>query len=82
MNTLTVRIPPSLDALLAQASVLEHTSKAELVRRAVSAYLGSARQRAAPISALEQAGDLVACFAGGPINLPCNPRQLDGFGTR
>ena len=82
MNTLTVRFPPSLDAAFAQASVREQTNKSVLVRRVVVAYLGSARQRAAPISALEQAGDLVGCFAGGPITLSCNPRQLDGFGTR
>ena len=40
MSTLTVKIPPSVDAALAQASVLEHMSKSELVRRAVTAYLG------------------------------------------
>ena len=82
MITLTVKIPPSLDAALAQASVREHMSKSELVRRAVTAYLGRAGQRATPVSALDQAGDLVGCFAGGPADLSSNPRHLDGFGTR
>lgn len=80
MNTLTVKIPPSLDAAIAQASAQAHVSKSELVRRALDAYL---RQRDAqpPFeSALDQAGDLVGCFTGGPIDLSSNPEHLSGFG--
>jgi Arc/MetJ-type ribon-helix-helix transcriptional regulator len=80
MNTLTVKIPSSLELALAEASAQQHLSKSELVRRALEAYL---RQRAAGsgfISALDQAGDLVGCFAGGPRDLASNPKHLEGFG--
>jgi len=80
MNTLTVKIPPSLDAALLEASQRQHMSKSELVRRAVEAYLGPRQPGASFVSALEQAGDLVGCFSGGPADLSSNPRYMDDFG--
>jgi hypothetical protein len=32
------------------------------------------------LSALDQAGDLVGCFRGGPADLSSNPEHLAGFG--
>ena len=62
------------------ASEREHLSKSELVRRALVAYI-SQRNAAVPTrSALDQAGDLVGCFSGGPSDLSSNPRYLDDFG--
>ena len=83
MNTLTLKIPPALNTALAEASQRQRLSKSELVRRAVTAYLArdGAEQAGAP-SALDLAGDLVGCFGGGPADLSCNPRHLDGFGQR
>ncbi len=83
MNTLTLKIPPGLDTALAEASARQGLSKSEVVRRAVTAYLGrdGAAQAGAP-SALDLAGDLVGCFGGGPADLSSNPRHLDGFGQR
>lgn len=81
MNTLTIKIPPSLDSALAQASARAQVTKSELVRRAVAAHLAAGAQRnAGPPSALELAGDLVGCFGGGPDDLASNPRHLDDFG--
>ena len=82
MKPLTVKIPSSLDSELMQASVREHMSESELVRRAITTNLGRVKKDAAPASALEQAGDLVGCFAGGPADLSSNARHLDGFGKR
>ena len=83
MNTLTLKIPLGLDTALAEASARQQLSKSELVRRAVTAYLGrdGAETVSAP-SALDLAGDLVGCFGGGPADLSSNPRHLDGFGQR
>ena len=83
MNTFTVKLPPGLDAALAEASVRERLTKSELVRRTVAAYVGRTGSAldAAP-SALELAGDLVGCFEGGPADLASNPRHLDSFGQR
>ncbi len=80
MGTLTIKIPPQLEQELVLASERQHLSKSELVRRALVAYV-SQRKAAAPyISALEQAGDLVGCFSGGPSDLSSNPAHLDDFG--
>lgn len=81
MNTLTIKIPERLESEIAAASAAEHVSKSVLVRRALEAYL--AQRKAAPAgppSALERAGDLVGCFAGGPADLASNPAHLAEFG--
>ncbi len=82
MDTLTLKIPPELTTALAEASARQNLSKSELVRRAVTAYLAQAGELAGASSALVLAGDLVGCFEGGPADLSCNPRHLDGFGQR
>lgn len=80
MNTLTVKIPPSLEEAIAQASAQAHVSKSELVRRALDAYLRQRDGQPPFVSALEQAGDLVGCFTGGPVDLSSSPDHLSGFG--
>lgn len=80
MKTLTLKIPPALDLALAEASDRQNLSKSELVRRAVTAYLGHADGPSATPSALVLAGDLVGCFSGGTADLSSNPRHLEGFG--
>lgn len=81
MNTLTVKIPPGLGQELAQVSEQEHLTKSELVRRALVAYIRQRNQASPIVSALDQAGDLVGCFSGGPADLASNPGHLDGFGS-
>ncbi|CDS53586.1 hypothetical protein [Polaromonas sp. CG9_12] len=51
-----------------------------MVRRALVAYVNQRKAGIAPMSALEQAGDLVGCFSGGPSDLSSNPRHMDDFG--
>lgn len=80
MKTLTIKIPAALDTALAQASERQQLSKSELVRRALTAYMGQTESQARAPSALDIAGDLVGCFSGGPADLSSNPRHLDGFG--
>lgn len=80
MNTLTIKIPEQLEAEVVQASAQEHVSKSELVRRALDAYLRQRKSGNTFVSALDQAGDLVGCFAGGPTDLSSNPDHLAPFG--
>lgn len=80
MSTLTIKISPQLEQDIVLASEREHLSKSELVRRAVVAYIGQRNAAVPAMSALEQAGDLVGCFSGGPCDLSSNPRHLDDFG--
>ena len=81
MNTLTVKIPIELDLQITQASGGEQITKSELVRRALAAYV-TRHQGGKPgfVSALDQAGDLVGCFSGGPTDLASNPKHMANFG--
>lgn len=80
MVTLTIKISSTLEQELLEASDQAHLSKSELVRRALEAYIGQRKTTAPFVSALDQAGDLVGCFSGGPSDLSSNPHHLDGFG--
>lgn len=76
MNTLTIKIPPVLEPELLQLSVQDDLSKSELVRRALSAFIAQRKAMTPQITALDQAGDLVGCFRGGPADLSSNPNYL------
>lgn len=80
MNTLTVKIPSRLERELAALSEREHVSRSEIVRQAIQQYLQARTQAGGLPSALDQAGELVGCFAGGPADLSSNPAHLEGFG--
>jgi Arc/MetJ-type ribon-helix-helix transcriptional regulator len=80
MNTLTIKIPPQLEARIIEASVQQHLSKSELVRQALDSYLRQRKSVSTFVSALDQAGDLVGCFSGGPADLSSNPDHLATFG--
>jgi predicted transcriptional regulator len=80
MNTLTIKISEELQRQLDDASRRAHLTKSELVRRALAAYMARKGAGARAASALEQAGDLVGCFKGGPKDLASNPKHLEGFG--
>jgi hypothetical protein len=81
MDVLTIKIPPELTSALEKVARRTNLSKSELVRRALMAY--TARTDEAPfVSALEQAGDVVGCFHGGPKDLASNPKHLEEFGRK
>ncbi len=80
MGTLTIKLPPGLENELEHASEREHLTKSEFVRRAIAAYIAPRSAQGDFVSALDQAGDLVGCFAGGPADLSSNPRHMDDFG--
>ena len=81
MSTLTIKIPPVLEPELLQLSEQAHMSKSELVRRALTAFIAQRKTMTPVASALDQAGDLVGCFGGGPTDLSVNPEYLKGFGS-
>jgi hypothetical protein len=81
MGTLSVILDAELERALDARSARESVKRDELVRQALVHYLNPAPAApAATGSALEQAGDLVGCFTGGPADLSANPRYLDDFG--
>lgn len=80
MGTVTIKISAQLQRELEQASRREKLSKSELTRRALTAYIAQRGQTPAVPSALDLAGDLVACFSGGPKDLASNPKYFADFG--
>lgn len=81
MNVLTIKLPPALEQQLDEATRRTHLSKSELVRRALAAYIARPPgEESGFVSALDQAGELVGCFEGGPPDLSSNPRHMDDFG--
>lgn len=81
MNTLTIKIPETLEQDLIRLSKQAHISKSELVRQALQVFLARGQSAVPFVSALDQAGDLVGCFSGGPTDLSTNPEHLNGFGS-
>ncbi len=85
MKTFTIRVSSELNKALNVAACRTQASKAELVRRALLAYLAKGADQGTDTqcpSALVLAGDLVGCFSGGPLDLASNPRHTGGFGER
>jgi Arc/MetJ-type ribon-helix-helix transcriptional regulator len=80
MTTLSVKVPPSLEAALRAASQRERLSRSELVRRALMAYMAQRPDEPAALSALDAAADLVGSLSAGPTDLASNPRHMDGYG--
>lgn len=75
MKTVSLKLPPDLRIKLERAAKQRGQSKSELVRAALEHFLNGER----PVSALELAGDLVAC-AEGPGDLSTNPEYMEDFG--
>lgn len=73
MKTVTLKIPPALAQQLRRMSEQTGLSKLELVRRALQAFLTQSNAASPLVSALDQAGDLVACFSAGSADLSSNP---------
>ncbi len=79
MKSLSVKLPPVLEAKLRVVARERHMSKSDVVRAALEAYFardGKPRK----LSFLELAGDLVGCLKGGPRDLSTNPKYMRGFG--
>ncbi len=78
MRTLTVKLPPPLEARLEALVRKRKQSKSELVREAIERLV---EQPGAPAkgSVLDLVGDL-AGTGSGPPDLSTNPKYMRGFG--
>ena len=78
MKTISLKLPDALDSQLGAIARQRRSSKSEVVRRALDAYLADAaipRQG----SALDLAGDLVGALEG-PDDLSKHAEQMHGYG--
>lgn len=78
MPTMTLKVPPTLDARVTAAARRRRLTKSALVREALESYLTSA-DVAAEGSFLDLAGDLVGCVEGSG-DLSHNPKRMRGYG--
>lgn len=78
MKTISLKVPDGLHTKLERTARQQGQSKSDVVRSALEQFLNGER-RAAPVSFLEAAGDLIGCVEG-PGDLSTNPKHLEGYG--
>jgi metal-responsive CopG/Arc/MetJ family transcriptional regulator len=78
MKTLSIKLPPRLEARLEAAVARRRTTRSRLVREILERHLVASEP--APESALARAGDLVGSVKRKPKDLSTNPKYLRGFG--
>lgn len=78
MKLLSLKLPDTLDHRLTHAASCRKSSKSEVVREALNAFLAEFGGEQAG-SALTLAKDLAGCVAG-PADLSVNPSHLKQFG--
>lgn len=79
MTTVTLKMPAALATRLQLAAERLHTSRSDIIRRAVADYIDHEMVSAEQPIAL----DLVRDFVGkveGPPDLSTHPRHLQGYG--
>lgn len=79
MVTMTVKLPPATSARLAAEAKARRVTKSQVVREALDQHLKSNGKKHRPTFA-ELAGDLIGSIKGGPRDLSCNPKYMDGYG--
>lgn len=78
MRTLSLKLPDALDTRLAAAANRQRTTKSNVARQALEAYLNRGAN-AEKGTLLELAGDLIGSLEG-PGDLSHNPEYMRDFG--
>jgi metal-responsive CopG/Arc/MetJ family transcriptional regulator len=78
MKTVSIKLPPRLEARLAAAVARRRTTRSRLVREILERHLVASEPT--PESALARAGDIVGSVKRKPRDLSTNPKHLRGFG--
>lgn len=78
MKTISLKLPDTVAARLAAVAEHRGTSKSEVVREALDAYLAKGPE-GGPVSALDLAGHLVGSLEG-PGDLSFNKKYMEGYG--
>jgi len=76
MTTLSLKLPPALEARLARTARSRGISKSRLVREAIEAHLSRVPEKG---SCLDLAGDLAGSVRAAP-DLSSNPKHMQGYG--
>jgi predicted DNA-binding protein len=76
MGTLTVRLPPPLQAKLEALAARRRQPRSELVREAIERLVDEEKVQ---VSAYDLVKDLIGSFRG-PKDLSTNPKYMKGYG--
>jgi len=79
MNTISLKLPDKLLALLEKESRARRTTKSSLIRESLEKTLVS-RPSGNKASCYDLAQDLVGSLKGLPRDLATNPKHMEGFG--
>ena len=77
MKTVTLKLPPEIDAALEAVSVRRRTSKSAVLREALEKEL--ARERSRP-TVFDLIQDSIGCIESGVDDLATNPGHMEGYG--
>lgn len=77
MGTLTVRLPPELEARLVSEAHRRELTKSDLVRFLLEDGLDDRGGDAPPVSCADLARDLIGCVDSGLRDLATNPKYLE-----
>ena len=77
MKTVTLKLPPEIDAALEAVSVRRRTSKSAVLREALEKEL--ARERSRP-TVFDLIQDSIGCIESEVGDLATNPGHIEGYG--
>jgi metal-responsive CopG/Arc/MetJ family transcriptional regulator len=78
MKNVSLKLPDELHARLEEISKRRGAAKSDVIRDALEAYFGGAKN-GSQASCAELAGNLVGSLAG-PVDLATHPKHLEGYG--
>ena len=79
MNTISLKLPKTLDAKLTTAAKRRDSTKSAIVREALKQYFDRNGVHTGA-SFTDLAREFVGCLDGGPPDLSYNKKHLKGFG--
>ena len=79
MHTLTVKLPDALEHRLVSAAKKQHTTRSDLVRRAIENYVDNDLASEDRPTAFDLLHDFIGSV-DGPEDLATDKRHLEGYG--
>ncbi|HUO09894.1 MAG TPA: CopG family transcriptional regulator [Phycisphaerae bacterium] len=77
--TMSIKLPPPLEAKLIAEARARRISKSQIVRELLEKHFKTAGKRR-PKTFGEVAGHLIGVVKNGPSDLSTNPKYMEGFG--
>ena len=79
MQTVSLKLPDELHALLEREAKTRRVTKSHLLRESLEKYLRTPRSES-ELSCFDLAGDLAGAIKGLPDDIALNPKYMEDFG--